>query len=217
MSKNNHFSILVLLCLLFGQLQVLSNNDIVIKSKFRKVTIHKNSFIDLNLNEETSNKFVAQDSLYGNYWRVDKVNDSILHLSKVVSFKLEQRSIAFSSGKDDLLNQRVIEIDSFEVVNGEYRYFYLFPDSVKKLSINIYDLKNIFLPKTRKRELLIGYSTLFISGLLVTSGIVSEQLNLGGRVTYVALGGIGIAGGLLLIRHRNYGFFELNEYEIVLQ
>lgn len=191
-----------------------SKGDIVLKKWNAKIILQEHAYLNYNIKDKPKNNFVVQDSLYANYWRIEEIQDSLISVSKVVSFRLEQRPLSFKDNKENLLVNRAIAIDSLIKINDTIFYYYLFPDSIEKLTININGLNNIFVPKSKRGAQLLAYATLAASSLLITSCTIGEYQNLGHRFLDGLIGGIGLFSGIQLFRYKTYGIFELEKYQV---
>lgn len=215
MGKQYYWTVIAIFLLIFCQFQSFSQTELVIKKRFYKTVVKEGIYLDYDITYTPSKKYVTQDSLYANFWRVDKIVDSSLYVSKVISFKIESRPISFNFRKENLLTKRVIPIDSMSHLKDEVSYYYFFPDSIEKSVIEVNELENIFIPKRKKGDLLVAYSTIIGSNLVLASSLaVVSDLNSMERIPGAFLGSVGIFGGFKLLQYKRFGYFELNNCKL---
>lgn len=213
MSTKSHLLLFVFISVLTFK-SGLAQSEIVLKNFKHRVVLSKGTYLDFNLQSKPILKKIDQDSLFTHFWRIEGVEDSILHLSKVYSYKTIKRLVSEEMDTETLKKYRSIALDSAEFSEENTFFFYNVPDSVMARKINIAELKDIYLPKLHRGETYWPYLTAGFASLYIASAILNEDRQNTERISDGIIGGFGLIISASLFRNRSYGYYTLSELTI---
>jgi len=201
---------LAFIFLLFLSPFLYRKETIILKKGLFTFELREGDYIETSDNGFHKTSRVKRDSLYGDFWRINKIDGSSITLSKVIKFKIIGKQYTFTPSDDFMAEKRWIVLDSVRHFSDESYFYYLVPDSIEEKIISINSVNWIYKPNTHflSKKQLMPYAGLFLSFYSLSYPFHSDKDN----VLMPLSGGVLLIGSLKLMFIKQNGVINVSEW-----